>query len=145
MRLDTSQRDDFESLAYTLLFLLRGNLPWQCYHAHSGMLFGNMKQVREKKRRWTGQRLGEGKVKEFGELLDYARALDFGSKLDYANLKNGFQRLVDDQAEALEFRKHSLITILSLTTDCYCSFRIQSSSPVSFASSAVSTSGRLGS
>lgn len=69
-----------------------------------------MKQVREKKKRWSGERLGEGMAKEFGELLDYARALEFGSKPDYGSLRSSFQRLSSD-TEALDFRKRFLVTI----------------------------------
>jgi serine/threonine protein kinase len=102
--LDTSRRDDVESLAYTLLFLLRGSLPWQRYNARSATLFGCIKQVREKKKQWPGQRLGEGIAKEFGDLLDYARALEFDSEPDYEGLRSSFQRLAGSQTEeALDF------------------------------------------
>jgi hypothetical protein len=34
-----SRRDDMESLAYTLVFLLRGRLPWQGYQVGIGCLY----------------------------------------------------------------------------------------------------------
>lgn len=67
-----------------------------------------MKQVREKKKRWPGQRLGEGFAKEFGELLDYARALEFESKPDYVGLMSGFQRLLDSKQADLDFCEYPL-------------------------------------
>jgi hypothetical protein len=37
-----SRRDDMESLAYTLVFLLRGRLPWQGYQVEAGLLSVNL-------------------------------------------------------------------------------------------------------
>jgi hypothetical protein len=86
-----------------------------------------MKQVREKKRQWPGQRLGEGMAKEFGDLLDYARALEFDSEPDYEGLRSSFQRLAGSQTEeALDF--------------CGRSFSLQSPSSLLIHSTAVSAS-----
>jgi hypothetical protein len=66
-----------------------------------------MKQVREKKRRWPGPRLGKGFEKFFGDLLDYARALGFEERPDYDMLRKGFERLTGNQVEDLHFRRYS--------------------------------------
>jgi hypothetical protein len=50
------------------------------------MLFGNRKQARKKTRRWAGQRLGERKAKEFGELPDNVRRKP--------DMKRNFQKLI---------------------------------------------------
>ncbi|CAE6444560.1 unnamed protein product [Rhizoctonia solani] len=67
-------RDDLESLAYTFLFLLRGNLPWSDYTVN-GTVYAQIRQVREQKRRRTGSDLAVGLPIEFGELVEYARFL----------------------------------------------------------------------
>jgi hypothetical protein len=50
------------------------------------MLFGNRKQARKKTRRWAGQRLGERKAKEFGELPDNVQRKP--------DMKRNFQKLI---------------------------------------------------
>jgi hypothetical protein len=117
MSIDSSRRDDLESLAYTLLFLLLGNLPWQQYKGQSGTRAGYIKHVREKKRQWSGRRLGQGLAKEFGELLDYARALEFDAKPDYKGLSAGFQRLAGNSV-VLDCREAPLLLqLVVLTSD----------------------------
>lgn len=95
--LPLSTRDDLESLAYTLLFLLRGHLPWQRL-CHNGTHLAQVAHVREKKRAWSA-RLSAGHgvpatghvtpdMSALGELLDYARGLEFGAPIDYARFQN---------------------------------------------------------
>jgi hypothetical protein len=48
--------------------------------------------VRERKRTWTGARLGEGFPDAFGQLLDHSCALRFNENPDYPL----FQTLFDD-------------------------------------------------
>ena len=90
---DLSRRDDLESLAYTLFFLLRGDLPWRKALRNQGTAIANMLQAREQKKIWTGIKLAEGYPSEFAEFLDYARSLRFGDKPDYSRLSRMFTDL----------------------------------------------------
>ncbi|CAE6402957.1 unnamed protein product, partial [Rhizoctonia solani] len=67
-------RDDLESLAYTLLWLLRGSLPWSHY-AKCGTRISRIRQVFAQKKCHTGSTLAIELPAEFRELVDYARAL----------------------------------------------------------------------
>jgi casein kinase I family protein HRR25 len=86
---DLNPRDDLESLAYTLLFLLKGSLPWQAHGEH-GTALGQIYQVREQKRRWKGSELSKHCPREFRWLVDYARGLKFTEHIPYARVQARF-------------------------------------------------------
>ncbi|EIM79486.1 kinase-like protein [Stereum hirsutum FP-91666 SS1] len=69
-----SRADDMESLAYTVISLLRGSLPWQKQ---------SRKGVFPNKQLWSGNDLGFGYPQVFGDFVDYTRALGFESEPDY--------------------------------------------------------------
>lgn len=71
---------------------------------HSGTLFGNMKQVREKKKQWPGPRLARGMAGEFGDFLDYARSLQFDETPDYERWASIFGKLSGNDAGVLDLR-----------------------------------------
>lgn len=84
---ELSRRDDLESLAYVLIYFLRGSLPWQ------GIRGGTKKrqlQVLEMKMSISPEALCEGLPSQFKTFLIYARALGFSQKPDYHYLRNLF-------------------------------------------------------
>ncbi|KAJ7367847.1 kinase-like domain-containing protein [Mycena albidolilacea] len=83
--IDLAPRDDLESLAYVLLFLLRGDLPWR-----SGSISADLGNVS-----CTGTALGTNFPLEFGALLDCSRALRFDQMPEYDDLQVGFGRLAE--------------------------------------------------
>ena len=74
---DQARRDDLKSLAYVLMYFLRGALPWQ------GLKAATKKQkydrIMEKKMTPTDL-LCRGFPNEFGIFLNYTRALRFDDK-----------------------------------------------------------------
>lgn len=88
---DLTFRDDLESLAYTLISLLRGSLPWTHYMEH-GSIRGQLRQIQEQKKSYSGQRLASGLPSEFAMLVDYARSLPFDAVPDYAELRQKFKQ-----------------------------------------------------
>ena len=74
-------RDDLESLAYTIIYLVRGDLPW----AHLSAL-GDRKAVLRKKTQITVEALCEGLPTPFYEFVIHIRSLGFDQKPDYQHL-----------------------------------------------------------
>ena len=77
-------RDDLESLAYTLIWIFRGNLPWNYFSGH-GTAKVTLRQVLKQKVHYDGRRLTQEVPAAFGMLLDYARSLSAETLPDYSD------------------------------------------------------------
>ncbi|CAL1694388.1 unnamed protein product [Somion occarium] len=88
---EQARRDDLESLAYVLMYFLRGSLPWQ------GLKAATKKQkydrIMEKKMTTPSDLLCRGFPHEFSIFLNYTRALRFDDKPDYSYLRKLFRDL----------------------------------------------------
>uniref|UniRef100_A0A7S0WZX7 non-specific serine/threonine protein kinase n=1 Tax=Chlamydomonas leiostraca TaxID=1034604 RepID=A0A7S0WZX7_9CHLO len=86
----TSRRDDLESLAYTLLFLLKGRLPWQGY-------LGNNKGywVCRKKMSTSAEQLCRMCNNAFREFTDIVVNLKFEEEPNYAKYIGLFEPIVN--------------------------------------------------
>ncbi|KIK97934.1 hypothetical protein PAXRUDRAFT_824434 [Paxillus rubicundulus Ve08.2h10] len=90
--LHLSWRDDLESLAYVLLFLLRGNLPWVS-SPEGSTITGAAVRVRMAKMKWSGSQLAQGHPPEFGQFLDQTRALAIDETPPYERYVEVFENL----------------------------------------------------
>ncbi|KAG0462932.1 hypothetical protein HPP92_021408 [Vanilla planifolia] len=84
-----SRRDDLESLAYTLIFLLRGRLPWQGYQGENkGFL------VCKKKMATSPEALCYFCPKPFKQFLEYVVNLKFDEEPNYAKCISLFDGII---------------------------------------------------
>jgi serine/threonine protein kinase len=81
--MELSRRDDLESLAYVLINLLRGSLPW--------INTGSVDVVLQLKQQTTLDELCSGLPTCFKSILEYSRALPFTVKPDYTLLHSYIQ------------------------------------------------------
>lgn len=86
MGIEQSRRDDLESLAYIMLYFLRGILPWQNLKATNKK--DKYEKIKEKKISTTIDSLCKGLPLEFSTFLTYCRNLKFEEKPDYPYLRN---------------------------------------------------------
>jgi casein kinase I homolog HRR25 len=93
--LEQSRRDDLESLAYVLIYFLRGSLPW----------YGNAKGSKTRSLKFTQNAKADSRInllckslpKEFAIFIDYTRALRYNETPDYKYLRSLFSNLLDKE------------------------------------------------
>ena len=98
---EQSRRDDLESIAYILLYFLRGNLPWQG-------LKGNNKDERyrkicEKKKSTSSKELCEGFPREFETFVNYVKNLEFTEVPDYNYLRQLLKNILVKNRANLDY------------------------------------------
>ncbi|KAK0421164.1 hypothetical protein QR680_015090 [Steinernema hermaphroditum] len=89
--IEQSRRDDLETLGYVMMYLNRGQLPWQ------GLKAATKKQkyekISEKKMSTPTEILCKGYPAEFSMYMNYCRGLRFDEDPDYAYLRQLFSIL----------------------------------------------------
>lgn len=93
--IEQSRRDDLESLAYVLLYFLKGSLPWQNLKAKN--VKEKYEKIKEKKIMTRVEDLCAGVPDEFAQLLNYCRKLKFIDKPDYGMLRTLFKKLMKEK------------------------------------------------
>ena len=98
---ECSRRDDLESLAYMLIYFVRGNLPWRRLHGETVAETWDI--IRDKKLE-TEQLLTVGLPEEFDIFYKYTRSLDFDDLPDYEGLRNLFRGLAAKHNVEYDFK-----------------------------------------
>ena len=76
-----SRRDDLESIAYILIFFMKGSLPWE--KAESKKKGNKYREIYKLKVLYTPEKLCENLPNEICEFLKYTRNLDFEQEPNY--------------------------------------------------------------
>jgi serine/threonine protein kinase len=82
---EPSRRDDLESIAYLIIYFIKGRLPWQGLR-HTNKEERNRK-ILEKKKNISSQELCSGCPKELEIFIDYIKNLGFTEVPDYDYLR----------------------------------------------------------
>ena len=93
--MEQSRRDDLESMAYVLLYFLRGSLPWQGIKVKAKE--NRYKKILVKKKETSSDELCETFPEEFKYLVDYTRNLGYTENPDYEKLRQNFVVLVKEK------------------------------------------------
>ena len=90
--------DDLESLAYTIIFFVCGDLPWT-----SNSIFGDHEAVLQKKTSITAEELCKGLPPPFSIFVIYVHSLGFDEKPDYTHLHTILLQCSETDQQVLPF------------------------------------------
>jgi serine/threonine protein kinase len=89
---EQSRRDDMEAIAYVLVFLMRGFLPWEGVRARDEA--DNAEKMLAAKEAISVEQLCEGLPEEFSRYLEHTRGLAFDETPPYAEYRRWFRELL---------------------------------------------------
>lgn len=89
--IEQSRRDDIESVAYVMIYFLKGSLPWQGLKADNKRM--KYDRISEKKISTSVEALCHGLPAEFATFLTYCKSLHFEDKPDYSYLRKLLRNL----------------------------------------------------
>ena len=99
--IEQSRRDDIEGIAYNLIYLAKGKLPWQ------GVKTKNKKEkhkkIMESKISYSPEQLCKDLPEEFVNLLKYSRNLEFEESPDYKSIKLMFKNHIIKNGDTMNF------------------------------------------
>ncbi|KAJ1442015.1 kinase-like domain-containing protein, partial [Ochromonadaceae sp. CCMP2298] len=84
-------RDDLESIAYCLIYFLRGSLPWQGLEAQGRE--DKYRKIMQKNQTSSEDELCGGLPEEFADFLTYSRSLAYAQDPEYAGINRMFRAL----------------------------------------------------
>ena len=91
--IEQSRRDDLEGIAYSLIYFLRGSLPWQGVPAKTKK--EKYDKIKELKLSLKIETLCKGLPNEFAVFLNHCRTLSFADRPNYEYIHKLFKNLLE--------------------------------------------------
>ena len=98
---EVSRRDDLESIAYIIIYFIKGSLPWQGLELNSKE--EKFKKICEIKNQITPKGLCEDLPEEFEKFVEYIKNLEFADVPNYNQLKDLLKKLIEKLGEEIDF------------------------------------------
>ncbi len=92
---EQGRKDDLESIAYILIYLYKGKLPWQNIKNKDKKI--RYKLIGDQKEALTEEELCEGMPRQYCVFLKYVRTMDFDEKPHYTALQKMFSKLYESR------------------------------------------------
>lgn len=99
---EQSRRDDLESIAYLLIYLLKGRLPWQGINAKTAKR--RFEKIIDIKKNYPKEKLCSRLPQEFSMFLESVRKLEFDQKPNYEEYKMMFRNRLIAESYIYDYR-----------------------------------------
>ena len=106
---EQSRRDDLESIAYMIIYFMRGKLPWQGVTGNKKM--ERYLKIYKMKKNVTPEDLCKSLPKQMTEFMRYIKQLDFEQEPNYKFLRNLFNSILKKRNEANDLLLFSWIKL----------------------------------